>query len=101
MARESDTTEPQDGATAVRIFGRTYHLRGGGDPDYLRSLADRVDTKMNEVAGATGTADTLRLAILAALNLADEAARGAAPHGEEIDRRIDALIRDLDVALAD
>ncbi len=63
-------------STPVTIFGRTYHLRGGGDPEYLSLLATRVDEKMREVARSTGTADTLKVAILAALNLADEALQG-------------------------
>ncbi len=59
-------------STAVTIYGKTYHLRGDGDSAYLAELAARVDRKMKEIAEATGTADTLKVAILAALNLADE-----------------------------
>ncbi len=59
-------------ATEVTIFGRTYHLRGAEDGDYLQELAGIVDGKMREVADATGTADTLKVAILASLNLADD-----------------------------
>ena len=63
----------QDGAvTSVSIYGRTYQLRGNEDGDYLAELAALVDEKMREVADATGTADTLKVAILAALNIADE-----------------------------
>lgn len=64
------------GSTPVTIFGRTYHLRGHGDPEYLSLLATRVDEKMREVARTTGTADTLKVAILAALNLADDGLQG-------------------------
>ena len=59
-------------ATAVTIAGRTYHLRGNGDPDYLQELASLVDARMRAIGEATGTADTLKVAILAALNLADD-----------------------------
>jgi cell division protein ZapA len=68
MADNTHADEP----TPVTIFGRTYHLRGGADPQYLGTLAARVDSKMREVADATGTADTLKVAILASLNLADD-----------------------------
>jgi len=68
---DHETTAAQ-GPTPVTIFGRTYHLRGGGDPGYLGELAGHVDRTMREIAGATGTADTLKVAILACLNLADE-----------------------------
>ncbi|MEA2690924.1 MAG: cell division protein ZapA [Acidobacteriota bacterium] len=58
--------------TEVRIFGATYHVRGSDDSGYLQGLADLVDSKMREVAEHVATADTARIAILAALNLADE-----------------------------
>jgi cell division protein ZapA len=58
--------------TPVTIYGKTYHLRGDGDTAYLHELAHEVDRRMREVAETTGTADTLALAILAALNLTDE-----------------------------
>jgi cell division protein ZapA len=61
-----------DSPTPVTIFGKTYQLRGDGDPAYLHQLAREVDRRMREVAEATGTADTLKVAILAALNITDE-----------------------------
>ncbi|HYO16957.1 MAG TPA: cell division protein ZapA [Thermoanaerobaculia bacterium] len=57
--------------TAVEIFGRVYHVRGSEETEHLQSLADLVDRKMREVAQHV-TGDTARIAILAALNLADE-----------------------------
>jgi cell division protein ZapA len=60
------------GHTEVRIFGATYHVRGSDDSGYLQGLADLVDGKMRDVAQHVATADTARIAILAALNLADE-----------------------------
>ncbi len=92
--------------TPVTIFGRTYHLRGHHDPSYLERLAALVDEKMKEVAQATGAADTVKIAILAALNLADERlqaeagspgdARGAAaaavPRLERLVSRLDELL---------
>ncbi|MFC2173566.1 cell division protein ZapA [Acidobacteriota bacterium] len=58
--------------TKVEIFGRLYNLRGEGDSSYLIQLAAYVDQKMRQVAKTTGTVDTLKVAILAALNIADE-----------------------------
>ena len=58
--------------TPVEIFGEVYHVRGSDENGYLQSLADLVDRKMREVARHAKTADTARIAILAALNLADE-----------------------------
>jgi cell division protein ZapA len=58
--------------TEVRIFGATYHVRGSDESGYLQKLADLVDGKMREIAGQVATTDMARIAILAALNLADE-----------------------------
>lgn len=100
----SERIEPGGEPTPVTIFGRTYHLRGNEDPDYLGDLAQLVDRKMREMAEATGTADTLKVAILAALNIADDylqARRGGAPRPEEAtERRLDRMVTLLDEALA-
>ncbi len=55
----------------VEIFDQAYNLRGT-DPDYIFKLAEYVDAKMRAVAGASSTVDSVRLAVLAALNIADE-----------------------------
>jgi len=60
------------GSTEVEIFGAVYSVCGSDDRGYLQGLADLVDRKMREVAQHVNTADTARIAILAALNLADE-----------------------------
>ncbi len=55
----------------VEIFDQAYNLRGT-DAEYILKLADYVDSKMRAVAEQTNTVDTARLAVLAALNIADE-----------------------------
>ncbi len=55
----------------VEIYDQTYHLRGQ-DPAYIQKLADLVDAKMRAVAAHGSTVDSLRVAVLAALNVADE-----------------------------
>jgi cell division protein ZapA len=67
-------TAGKDGASMsvrVEIFDQPYNLRGS-DPDYILKLAEYVDGKMRAVAEQTHTVDTVRLAVLAALNIADE-----------------------------
>ncbi len=90
-------------STQVTIFGRTYQLRGESDPGYLAELAAEVDRRMKEVADATGTADTLKVAILAALNIADErvqSSRAAVPTLDVEDQaRLDRLVALLDEVL--
>jgi cell division protein ZapA len=55
----------------VEIYDQAYNLRGT-DPEYIHKLAEYVDSKMRAVASQTATVDSLRLAVLAALNIADE-----------------------------
>jgi len=58
---------------SVDIYDQTYHLRGE-NPEYIRHLAEIVDAKMRAVASHGKTVDSLRVAVLAALNIADELA---------------------------
>lgn len=62
-------------STSVEIFGQTYNVRGEGDPNYLAELAQFVDSRMRDVAAEVATVDPLKIAILAALNIADEFSR--------------------------
>lgn len=55
----------------VEIYDQVYNLRGV-DAEYITRLADFVDAKMRSVAEQTSTVDSLRVAVLAALNIADE-----------------------------
>ena len=55
----------------VEIYDQTYHLFGQ-DAAHIRGLAAQVDAKMRSVAAQGRTVDSLRVAVLAALNLADE-----------------------------
>jgi len=56
----------------VEIQGQRYPIRSTLDPAYVARLATYVDEKMRAAADATPTGDSLRLAVLAALNIADE-----------------------------
>ena len=76
MAGKSTTT------VAVDIFGATYHVRGNDDTSHLQQLAALVDAKMREVAGRSSSVDRAKVAILAALNIADELARVEAERAE-------------------
>jgi cell division protein ZapA len=100
----TEPTRAPEEATAVTIFGRTYHLRGNEDPSYLLELAAVVDRKMHEAAEATGTADTLKVAILASLNIADEwlqaASGGPAGRDPRTHERLARMVTLLDEVLA-
>jgi len=56
----------------VEIYGQSYTLSGDLDENYVQKLARYVDEKMRAVAEATHTVDSVRVAVLAAMAIADE-----------------------------
>ena len=56
----------------VEIYNQTYNIRSDGDSEYITQLAEFVDTRMREISSGTLTVDSLKVAILAALHIADE-----------------------------
>ena len=71
MPKEQPVRDAKNNSVRVEIFDQAYNLRGS-DAEYILKLAEYVDGKMRAVADATSTVDTMRLAVLAALNIADE-----------------------------
>lgn len=65
----------EQGGAKVEIFGVVYPLKGSPDPGHLRKLGELVDERMRRAADLASSSDRSRLAILAALNLADELIR--------------------------
>jgi cell division protein ZapA len=74
MSENNETNRPSASTVTVEIFDQSYRLRGE-DSDYIHQLAAVVDSKMRLVASQGKTVDSLRVAVLAALNIADELAR--------------------------
>lgn len=56
----------------VNIFGSYYTVQGEASGDYIARLSSFVDSKMNEVSRSVNSANAMQIAILAALNIADE-----------------------------
>ena len=56
----------------VEIYNQTYNIRSDGDTEYIIQLAEFVDGRMREISSGTLTVDSLKVAILAALHIADE-----------------------------
>ena len=69
--KQPPTKDAANSSVRVEIFDQVYNLRGT-DPDYIIKLAEYVDGKMRAVSEQTATVDSVRLAVLAALNIADE-----------------------------
>jgi cell division protein ZapA len=89
----------------VRIFGENYPLRTGEQADRLEELARYVDTRMREVAASGRVVITSKIAVLAALHIADELFRlreaaASAPEQPDLERRLKALVETLERALA-
>ncbi len=77
-------SDPQSGTVHVKIYDRDYAFRTSGDPLTLHQLCVDLDNRMREVAKASGAVDTLKVAILAAIGLADDL------------RRVQGQLRDMD-----
>src|SRR6267378_5633771 len=56
----------------VEIYDQAYTVRSDGEADYLKELAEYVDRRMREISSGTLTVDSRKVAILAALYIADE-----------------------------
>lgn len=70
MKARHQVAEDKD-SIRVEIYDENYNLRGP-DPAYIQRLAEIVDAKMRAVAQHTSTVDSLRVAVLAAINIADD-----------------------------
>ncbi len=87
---------------SVEIAGQRYPIRSALDATYVAQLAAYVDEKMRLAARETTSGDTLKVAVLAALNVADELFRARAAEGtvqgdwqrkaEELERLVDEII---------
>lgn len=91
-------------AVHVEIFGQSYAVQAGTEPGYVEQLAGFVDGQMREVSRAAGAVDSVRIAVLAALNIADELfrARGRADEVQErAQQRVQNIARELAAALED
>jgi cell division protein ZapA len=97
-----DEQPTMPGSVEVDIFGSTFRLRGGNDEDHLRRLASLVDAKMREVGSHTGLVDTAKIAVLAALNLAEElyeTSGGGGGDHDQIMEKVAGLTGELESAL--
>jgi len=92
-----------NGSVRVEIFDQVYNLRGS-DADYILKLAEYVDGKMRAVSEQTATVDSVRLAVLEALNIAVEfhlLRRGLEPSSPSARQRASKLASALDEVLKD
>ncbi len=88
--------------TSVQIFGQEYKIRGFEDKSYVEKVASYVDGKMRELAQGSSSLAPERLAVLAALNIADELFQETKRSSEtllSIEKRTEAMMSQLDQCL--
>ncbi len=94
----------------VEVFGQSYAVKAGPDPGYVEKLAAFLDEQMKEVSRSSGAVDSVRVAVLTALNLADECfrlrreveqARRAPPAAVPAEERVRRLTKTLEAALGE
>lgn len=94
---------PSQDGIRVSIYDQEYNMRGDLDPEYIQRLAQFVDERMRSIAARTRTVDSLRTAVLAALNIADEYHQMLARHeadARQVDEKVEACNQVLDRLLA-
>ena len=64
--------DPNGVVVTVEILGQRYPIRSSLDTSYVTELATFVDQKMQSTSDRTNGGDSVRIAVLAALNIADE-----------------------------
>ena len=72
MVNKGSMEAPSSPTIRVEIYNQTYNIRSDGDTEYIIQLAEFVDSRMREISSGTLTVDSLKVAILAALHIADE-----------------------------
>ncbi len=88
--------------TTVQIFGQEYKIRGFEDKNYVEKVAGYVDGRMSELAEGSSSLSRERLAVLTALNIADELFQETKRSSEAlllIEQRASGMIAQLDECL--
>jgi cell division protein ZapA (FtsZ GTPase activity inhibitor) len=87
----------------VTIGGRPYRIRADGNAENVTRAAELLDETMTKVRSRTATADSVDIAVLAALNLANALTAGRAGEAvsRDLERRIEALSRLVETATAE
>ncbi len=72
MAKKGGRRHMTKNRLSVEIYGQHYQIVGKVSPSYMREVANHVDEKMREIANVNPRLDTTRIAVLSAVNIADE-----------------------------
>lgn len=83
----------------VKIYGSEYSIKGDADPEYIQRLAEYLNNRMVETGKNLSSGNVLQIAILAALNIADEYFQLQGMKGDvsgELEQKAKALISMLE-----
>jgi cell division protein ZapA len=69
---DNGLSQPGSHTVKIEIYDQSYNVNADQNEEYLKELAAYVDGKMRSIADATKMVDSLKVAVLAALNIADE-----------------------------
>ena len=106
-ARPRPARKPRDpvmSSVKVEIYGSEYRIRGDADPESIQEIAHYVDSKMREVDSETALGSSLKVAILAALNIAGELFRERDDRNKllaEVEERAEELSQELESQLGE
>jgi len=85
-------------AFEIDVYGCRYTIRGDAEESYIRELGGRIDTQMRELGQKMKNATPMQLAVLTAINLADElnqVLKRQEENAEDLDRRTTGLIESI------
>jgi len=96
--------EQQKKTIRVTIFGEEYPLRGEADTEYMQRVAEYVDRSMRSVAEKAGHLSAAKIAVLAAINIADELFRERSDSQKQlltVEEKAHGILEWLDARLSD
>ena len=86
----------------VTILGKKIPIRSESGQDYIKEVAEYVNDKMEEVLSASRTAASVNVAILAAMNIADDYFKAVGKNKEtrsQLEKKVDEMIFFIDQKL--
>lgn len=95
--------EDRKESVRVNILGQDYLIKGDANEEYIRAVADYLDQKMRALAESMAAKSHTKVAVLAALNIADELFKERAESERrisEIEEKLLSLSRNIDKSLA-
>ncbi|HYA90815.1 MAG TPA: cell division protein ZapA [Thermodesulfobacteriota bacterium] len=88
----------------IKVFGQTYTVKTDAEEDYIQEVAKYVNEKMEEVLKKTKSVSTLNVAILTALNIADDLLREKEKRTtllREVETKSRDLVEKIDIKIGD